>query len=101
MSEREGASYHCEACGSDSHDTIAHDDRPVRVDWWWTPEGRAAHDDRIRAEALGKAADALEGGLGVEGTPKTLWEFRMWLRGPAALRAAAGTPTHHNQKEDT
>ena len=35
---------------------------------------------RVKAEALQEAADRLEGMLGVEGTPKTLWDFRQWLR---------------------
>ena len=34
----------------------------------------------VKAEALREAADRLEGGLGVEGTPETLWDFRQWLR---------------------
>ena len=43
---------------------------------------------QAKREALTEAADALEGRLGTEGAPKTLWEFRQWLRDRA--RAEAG-----------
>lgn len=35
------------------------------------------------ANALHEAANALEGGLGVEGIPRNLYEFRQWLRARA------------------
>ena len=38
----------------------------------------------VKAEALEEAATSLEGGLGVEGTPGTLYEYRAWLRARAA-----------------
>lgn len=44
----------------------------------------AARYAKVAAQALRDAADALEGRLGVAGTPKTLWEFRHWLRARAA-----------------
>lgn len=47
--------------------------------------GGGAAVERVRA--LIEAADALEGGLGVEGIPRNLYEFRQWLR----ARALAGT----------
>lgn len=37
----------------------------------------------VKAEALEEAATSLEGGLGVEGTPGTLYEYRAWLRARA------------------
>lgn len=43
-----------------------------------------AHDAEVKAEALEEAATPLEGGLGVEGTPGTLYEYRAWLRARAA-----------------
>lgn len=42
-----------------------------------------------RADALNSAADDLEGGLGVEGIPRTLWDFRQWLRWRANREAGA------------
>jgi hypothetical protein len=62
-----------------------------------------AHDDRIRAEALADVlalADEWEGWDGTrphpgESSPRQREQLR------AALRAAAGTPTHHNQEEGT
>lgn len=39
---------------------------------------------KVKAEALEEAATSLEGGLGVEGTPGTLYEYRAWLRARAA-----------------
>lgn len=33
-----------------------------------------------KAKALREAANDLEGKLGIEGTPRDLWEFRQWLR---------------------
>ena len=39
---------------------------------------------KVKAEALEEAATSLEGGLGVEGTPGTLYEDRAWLRARAA-----------------
>lgn len=38
----------------------------------------------VKAKALEEAATSLEGGLGVEGTPGTLYEYRAWLRARAA-----------------
>ena len=38
---------------------------------------------KVKAEALEEAATSLEGGLGVEGTPGTLYEYRAWLRARA------------------
>jgi hypothetical protein len=52
---------HKASCPSYGEDYLAHPDTPVRVDWWWTAEGRAAHDAAIRAEALREAADRLSG----------------------------------------
>lgn len=47
----------------------------------------SAHDAEVKAEALEEAATSLEGGLGVEGTPGTLYEYRAWLRArTAAIR---------------
>lgn len=44
----------------------------------------------VRAEALEEAATSLEGRLGVEGTPGTLYEYRAWLRARAAAIRAGG-----------
>jgi hypothetical protein len=52
-----------------------------------------AHDDRIRAEALAPVL-ALADEWVARQRPSTRDHA-------AALRAAAGTPTHHNQKEGT
>jgi hypothetical protein len=46
---------HKASCPSYGEDYLAHPDTPVRVDWWWTAEGRAAHDAAIRAEAWDEA----------------------------------------------
>jgi hypothetical protein len=45
-----------------------------------------------RSVALNEAADALEGGLGVEGTPRDLYEFRLWLRARAAANPVDPNP---------
>jgi hypothetical protein len=56
-----------------------------------------AHDDRIRAEAIKSAADNLPlSGKGQQYAGAAAWLYRR-----AALRAAAGTLAHHNQKEGT
>jgi hypothetical protein len=62
----------------------------LRSDWL------RAHDDRIRAEAIKSAADNLPlSGKGQQYAGAAAWLYRR-----AALRAAAGTPTRHNQKEE-
>jgi SOS-response transcriptional repressor LexA len=47
-----------------------------------TPRGIMVLDPAgaVAADALDAAADALEGALGQDWAPKTLWEFRQWLR---------------------
>jgi hypothetical protein len=65
----------------------------------------AAHDDRIRAEEREGWASWLESWLSAIGPePPTVEGVLRWLRAdsrPFGVRAAAGTPTHHNQKEGT
>lgn len=60
---------------------LAHDpERPEAFYGYIADAILAAWPGRTGADVLNDAADALEGRLGTEGAPKTLWEFRQWLR---------------------
>jgi hypothetical protein len=76
---------HKASCPSYGEDYLAHPDTPVRVDWWWTAEGRAAHDAAIRAEALEEAADEMEAATDL------VWPPALLRDRAAALRAAQPT----------
>jgi hypothetical protein len=69
---------------------------PSACERTFTPAELRDHDDRIRAEAIKSAADNLPlSGKGQQYAGAAAWLYRR-----AALRAAAGTPTRHNQKEE-